>query len=591
MTPDRKDGYVDLREYAAIGDGRTIALIALDGSVDWFPVPNLDSTPAFARLLDAEHGGAIELAPSEPFTVTRHYVADTNVLQTTFTTRNGSARVTDALVTGLAGRLPWVEFARRIDGIRGEVHFRWKVAPGTMLGTASPWVDETNHGKVLRLDGVTITVRGVDVGFRGGGDQALAGSFTTAAKSRHVLAVAGSEGEPAHMPVPELSDKGIDRTIDSWRLWSKEFHWDGDWADEVQRSALALKLLIHSPTGAIAAAGTTSLPENLKGNKNWDYRFAWVRDVAYTVRALVRFGLREETYAAVAWLLRTIRSNDNDIAIFYGLDGSLPGDPQKRDVPGWRGVGPVVEGNPAGGQLQLGVYGDVMSVMRVYVDAGNVLDIETGRLLSEIADRAADSWRLKDAGIWELPEEAHNTSSKMGCWQALDSAAHLAELGQIPGDAARWRAEAARIHEWVDENCWSEELGSYVWRPGTDELDMSVLLHAASGFDRGQRMSSTIDALRTHLGRGPLQYRYTGVDVEEGAFVACSFWTASALACVGRHDEAVALMNELVELRNDVGLLSEMIDPVSGDFLGNLPQALSHLAMVNSAITIDETKP
>jgi GH15 family glucan-1,4-alpha-glucosidase len=386
LQPGRIGGYVDLRSYGAIGDGRTVALIALDGSIDWLPLPDLDSRPVFGRLLDAAAGGSIQLAPSEPFTVTRKYVPDTNVLQTTFTTASGVVRLTDALVTGIAGRLPWAELARRVDGIRGTVHLRWRVEPGTMLGTASPWVDDTVYGKVLRVDGVTLTVRGVDHGPRGGGGQALAGAFTTSAGSRHVLAIAGSEGEPAHMPVPELTDVGVDRTVRNWRLWSKEYHYEGPWASAVQRSALALKLLIYSPTGSIAAAATTSLPENHVGDKNWDYRFAWVRDVAYTARALVRFGLREETYASVAWLLRTIRAHDSDVAIFYALDGSLPGEVGALDAPGWKNIGEVVEGNRAKDQLQLGVYGDVLSVLRVYVAAGNVLDIETGRMLARIAD-------------------------------------------------------------------------------------------------------------------------------------------------------------------------------------------------------------
>jgi GH15 family glucan-1,4-alpha-glucosidase len=591
LQPGRIGGYVDLRSYGAIGDGRTVALIALDGSIDWLPLPDLDSRPVFGRLLDAAAGGSIQLAPSEPFTVTRKYVPDTNVLQTTFTTASGVVRLTDALVTGIAGRLPWAELARRVDGIRGTVHLRWRVEPGTMLGTASPWVDDTVYGKVLRVDGVTLTVRGVDHGPRGGGGQALAGAFTTSAGSRHVLAIAGSEGEPAHMPVPELTDVGVDRTVRNWRLWSKEYHYEGPWASAVQRSALALKLLIYSPTGSIAAAATTSLPENHVGDKNWDYRFAWVRDVAYTARALVRFGLREETYASVAWLLRTIRAHDSDVAIFYALDGSLPGEVGALDAPGWKNIGEVVEGNRAKDQLQLGVYGDVLSVLRVYVAAGNVLDIETGRMLARIADRAADAWHRVDSGVWELTELRHNTSSKMGCWEALEKAAQLADLGQIPGDAGRWRAEAARIKEWVDENCWSEDLQSYVAYAGSTDLDASVLLHAPSGFERGQRMSSTIDAIRAHLGRGPLIYRYTGAEKEEGAFVACSFWAASALACVGRHDEASELMNKLIALSNDVGLYSEMIDPETSEFLGNLPQALSHLALINAAITIGELDP
>lgn len=583
------DGYVDLRSYAAIGDGRTVALIALDGGIDWMPLPNLDSIPVFARILDGASGGSVELAPSDPFTVKRRYLTGTNVLETTFTTDSGVAKVTDALITGFAGRLPWVELARRIEGVRGTVRFRWKVSPGTALGTASPWVDETLHGKVLRVDGLAISVRGIDHGPRGGGDRAVAGSFATSLRSRHLLAIAGTADEPLHVPVPSLTDEGLDRTISNWREWSKDFRYEGPWQEHVQRSALALKLLIYSPTGAIAAAPTTSLPENLDGGKNWDYRFAWVRDVTYTVHALTRFGLREETHAAVAWLLRAIRAND--LHIFYTLDGQLSGSTVSRDVPGWRRIGPVIKGNPARDQAQHGIYGDLLALILNHVREGNVLDAETGRMLAAIADLVCDLWTQPDSGMWELPEQHRYTSSAMGCWQALDSAVRLAELGQLPGDPTHWRIERDRIVEWVAAECWSDSLNSYVAWPGSTALDASVLLHAPSGFDRGKRMSTTVDALYESLGCGPLMYRYTGVEVEEGAFVACSFWAAAALACVGRQEEAEELMDELVKLPNDVGILAEMIDPADNAFLGNLPQGLSHLALVNAAITIHETRP
>jgi GH15 family glucan-1,4-alpha-glucosidase len=222
------------------------------------------------------------------------------------------------------------------------------------------------------------------------------------------------------------------------------------------------------------------------------------------------------------------------------------------------------------------------------VDNGNVLDTETGRLLAGIADQACDAWRSKDSGMWELEEARHYTTSKLGCWKALNDAAHLADLGQIPGESARWCAEAELIREYVIENCWSEERGAYVWYPGSPDLDASILLHAISGFDRGERMSSTIDLLAKELGSGPHVYRYSGAEQEEGCFVACSFWMASALYLVGREEEARRLMNQLVDEVNDVGVLAEMIDPETGDFLGNLPQALSHLALVHAAITIGE---
>ena len=582
--------------YAPVGDGRTVALIGTDGSVDWLPLPDLTSTPVFARLLDDETGGCLELAPVDDFETTRRYIPDTNVLETTFTTASGSVRVTDAMVSGVAGRMPWAELARRIDGVSGEVRMRWRIHPGTSLRTAAPWIERTQHGDIIRSGKTAIAV----VGFEHGPDAPdpdgtagprLTGAFTTSPGTRHLIAIASTHDEPLHLPDPYNVDVGIDRTIENWRHWSEVFSYDGPWAERIQRSALALKLLVFSPTGAITAAATTSLPENPAGGKNWDYRYAWVRDLAYTAHALVRFGLREETHAALSWMLRTIRDHGPELHVMYTLGGDLVPDAEEYHVPGWRGIGPVVTGNPAREQLQLGVYGDLMAICRTYVDAGNVLDIDTGRMLAGVADRTCDLWRNPDSGMWELPEEQHYTSSKMGCWKALDDAVALAESGAIPGSADRWRAERERIRLWIDENCWSEKLSAYVFYAGSDQLDASVLLHAPTGFDRGERMSTTIDAITKELGAGPLVYRYSGVSEEEKTFVACAFWRAEALACVGRHDEALTMVDQLVDLANDVGVYAEMIDAEDGSAWGNTPQALSHLAFIATALTIRDLVP
>ncbi len=609
MTERDAEGYADLRTYAVIGDGRTLALVARDGSIDWLPLPDLDSTPAFAALLDAEDGGRLELAPVEPFEVEREYVPHTNVLATTYRTASGSVRVTDALTTGVAGRLPWAELVRRVEGLSGRVRLRAVVRPGTCLGTAGPWVQETPVATLLRVDGVTMAVvagllHDGDVGDdadgggtaeleRRDGEREVVLDLVARQGSLHVVGLVATEREPLWVPSPRDLDADLDRTVCNWEAWTGAFAWDGPWDQAVRRSALVLKLLLHASSGAMAAAGTTSLPEDPAGGKRWDYRFAWVRDSAYSLEALLRFGLREEPHGAVSWLLRTIRAGGDVSAVFYTLSGQAPPEQEaQREVPGWRGAGPVVEGNGAVGQLQLGVYGDLFSIVSLYVDAGGALDAETGRLLATTADAACDDWRRKDAGMWELHDEQHYTTSKLGCWQALTAAVHLAELGQVPGDPARWRSEAEMVRAWVQEHCWDEELGAYTWYPGTQDLDASILLHAISGFDRGERMSSTLDVLRRELGRGPHLYRYSGVAAEEGSFVACSFWMVSALQLCGRGQEARALMDALLDgpdgPLNDVGVMAEMVDPATGHWLGNLPQALSHLALVNAAVTVHE---
>ena len=588
--PGRPGGYADLRSYAPIGDTRTVALVALDGRIDWWPIPDLDSCPTFAAILDARGGGRLELAPAEPDRTTRRYLPGTNVLETTHVTGSGTVRVVDALNTGGAGRLPWTELARRVEGVAGRVPMRFAVAPGTCLNSASPWAHDTVHGTVLRVHDVTLAVRLLGEVETEVTDQAVHGTFRTAPGSRHLVGVTASESEPLHLSTPREVDARLDRTVEAWRRWSRPLRAPGPWADDVARSALLLKLLVHGPSGSIAAAATTSLPESLPdhgqaGGRNADYRFAWIRDAAYTLKSLFRFGIREETQAAVSWLLKAIHRGPQ---VRYRLDGELPAPAEFPDVPGWRGIGPVVVGNDAVGRLQLSVFGDVFDMVRLYVGHGHVLDAGTGRLLAGMADQACDAWRRRDAGMWELERQEHYTSSKLSCRQALRCAYHLARMGQIPGDPARWASEAERIARWVHEHCWSERRQAFVRYPGTDELDTSILLHAGSGFDVGPRMSSTIDALRAELGAGPLLYRYTGAAKEEATFVAPSFWAVSALHAVGRTGEARALMDELVLLCNDVGVLAEMIDPADGAFLGNLPHGLSHLALIGAALDLEE---
>lgn len=581
-----------IEDHAAIGDGRTIALIDGDGRIVWLPLPALDSVPAFAALLDEESGGSIALRPVAEATATRRYVPGTNVLETTWTTaRGGKVRVTDALVTGVAGRLPWGELARVVEGLEGSVTMAWRVTPGTCLGTRAPWIESLGDSVVARVGdlslGITVEALGTPA-LDDGTLPSIMGRFRTRPGSEHTLVLAATSDEPLHLPHPGNVRRGVERTIEAWRAWSREFADEGPWREAVQRSALALKLLIHSPTGAVAAAGTTSLPESPAGGKNWDYRYAWVRDLAYTTRSLVDFGLREETHAAISWMLSTLKGDGPDPEIFYRLDGGPPPGVTTYDAPGWRGIGPVVSGNRARGQRQLGVYGDLLGLARSYVAEGNVLDVSTRDFLAGIADRVCDEWRSEDAGMWELEEEAHHTSSKMGCWQALDAAGWLAGRGELADDRAeRWRVEAERIRDWVGAHCWSEERRAYTMTAGGDDLDASVLLHAPSGFDRGERMSSTIDALRAELGSGDQLHRYSGMEGEEHPFTACAFWEVSALACVGRLGEARERMDRLVAATNDVGLMAEMTT-ADGEFWGNFPQALSHLALIDAAVVLRE---
>ena len=582
------DGYSPLAGYAAIGDGRTVALVAMDGRIDWLPVPAIDDSPMFAALLDAEHGGSLSLSPVDEARVRRRYVPDTNVLETTWTTSTGTVVVHDALVTGVAGRLPWMQLEREVIGRDGEVEMAWAVVPGTALRTTEPEARSIHGKKIVRVGEAQIAVVTDSDQEDDGSEPVFRGRMRTSPGSSHTICVVGSADRP--LPVPDVGvlSGGVARTIREWQEWSRAYEAEGPWSDHVRRSALVLKLLIFTPTGAIAAAATTSLPERASGGKNWDYRFAWVRDLLLTVRALTRFSLREETQAAVDWLLETVSSQHDDMPIFFTLRGKRMDRVVRRDAPGWRGISPVVEGNRASSQSQLGVYGEIFWIIREFSHHGGVLDLASAALLERLAGDACERWRDKDSGMWELTDLEHHTSSKMGCWLALDAAVELHDAGQITGDRALWQSERDAIKEWIDAHCWNETVGAYTMFPDTTRLDASVLLYAMAGFDRGERMRSTIDAVRRHLHEGAGVFRFSGAQEEESPFVACGFWLVSALACVGEIEEATELMHELVGLCNDVGMFAEMVTVDGREFMGNIPQALSHLALINAAIDLEQ---
>ena len=578
------DGFADLDDYGVLGDGRSVALAALDGAIDWWAPPTLDAPPVFAALLDPERGGRIRLAPTDPdATVTRHYLEGTNQLSTEFTTASGRVRVTDSLNTGNGSTLPWSELARRLDGLDGEMEFDFTVDLGDGLRRWQPWVEDDERGPVAHGHDITLAVRASEgIALRCEHARVVA-RVKVRAGERATLGVVAVDADPIFLAGTDSIDRRLDVTTDDWRRWSEQLRWDGPEHDGVVRSALALKTLVMGQTGAVAAAATTSLPERVGGEKNWDYRYAWIRDAAFTVQALAVLGLEEEVHAAVAWLLRTIRENGPEVYVMYTLDGGVPHGVQQPDVPGYRGSRPVQIGNRATGQVQLGVFGELFSTVSQWVHSGHVLDVRTTRELADLADRCADEWRRDDAGIWELPTFRPYTSSKMNCWRALDAAARLAEEDHLPGGGRRWRGEADVIRAWVRDNCWSAKLNSYTFYAGSDELDASVLLAADTGFDRGEQMSSTIDAIGEELGEGPLLYRYSGARREEETFVACAYWRVLALARVGRFDEARTLYDRLDKLvPGPLGLMAEMCTP-DGRAMGNLPQALSHLALIQAA--------
>jgi len=588
----RSGGYLPIRDYAAIGDGRTAALVGRDGAIDWLCLPDLDSPSVFAALLDEDRGGRFVLAPAVPFDAVRRYLPDTNVLETTFTTGEGSVRLTDALTLPTGGLSPYRELARRVDGVSGHVPLSWRVEARFDYGGPSPFV--------LR-GGVPIAARGADalavLSWDAGTvelDAAGArGVFTTAPGSSSLLVLSAAHQEPLVFSTRNEAEARLRATAERWRDWAAGRAYDGPWRDAVVRSALALKLLVFAPSGAIAAAVTTSLPEEIGGGRNWDYRFSWPRDAAFTLQALLSLGCGREARAFFSWLLHASQLTHPRLHVLYRLDGRTQADETELQLAGYRGSQPVRVGNGAAEQLQLDVYGEVVAAAALFARFAGGLDRDHARRIAEIADLVCDLWHEPDAGIWEVRSEgAHFTQSKMMCAVALDRAADLAEAGHLPANRLeRWRAESGRVREFVETRCWSEAQASYTRAAGDDTVDASLLLAVLAGYDEAgsPRLRATVDAVRRELADGALVRRYVGHDGlagEDGAFVACSFWLAEALARQGRVGEATKLMDELVALGNDVGLYAEEIDPGTGDFLGNFPQGLSHLALINAATAI-----
>ena len=585
--------YAPIRDYAVIGDGRTAALIARNGSIDWLCLPDLDSPSVFAALLDADRGGRFSLVPAVAHEVSRRYRPGTNVLETTFTTNEGVARVVDAMNLPDASLCPARELARRIEGIAGRVPMHWRAEPRFKSGLVTTRIEPRRPFPIATAGGDGVAVCAWDAGTPECDGGAITGRFEIREGGRALVALVSAHREPLVFPARADVEARLEATTAFWSRWSAGLDYQGPWAEAVVRSALLLKLLVFAPSGAIAAAPTTSLPEQIGGERNWDYRFSWLRDASFTLEALLQLGCHVEAQSFFWWFMHATGLTRPRLQPFYRLDGGAHAPERALPLDGYRGSRPVRIGNGAADQLQLDTFGDLLDAAFVYVERGYVLDRDTGRELAEVADHVTKIWRQPDRGIWEVRmEPRHFTHSKAMCWVALDRATRLAERGHLPArHAARWREEAAQIRTFIEERCWSPGQRSYTRFAGSEELDASLLLLAIDRYHAGAepRLLSTIDAVRRGLGRGPLVLRYAGEDGlrgGEGMFLCCSFWLVEALALVGRRDEAAAVMEEALSLANDVGLYAEEIEPETREFLGNFPQGLVHLALISAAVEL-----
>jgi GH15 family glucan-1,4-alpha-glucosidase len=591
--PSRQDGYLPIADYAAIGDQRTVALVGLDGSIDWLCLPSFESPFVFGALVGADRGGRFALEPAGSYEVARCYIPETNVLETTFRTAGGTVRVTDAMMIGDGGENEPRQVLRRIEGLDGEVRMHWRVAPRFFCTERPAQIDRSGYRFVARRDGEAVVLQTWDAGAPRVEDGAIAADFDCRAGESSLLALASAPlavGLP-HVTSRDELDEGLESTIVWWREWSRSCPYRGPWSEAVTRSGLVLKLLVDASTGAVIAAPTTGLPEAPGGTRNWDYRYCWLRDSSFAVDALMRLGDEEEAGRFLSWLTAATRRDGSRPHPFYRLDGSPDIGEEDLPVSGYRGSRPVRRGNGAVDQLQLGNYGDVLQAATLYADRGHSFETGIAERLAELADQVCAVWTERDSGIWELGTQRHYTASKMQCWIALDRARKLAGEGKIPAaHTEHWGETATRIQSFVEERCWSDSLGAYARSADGDELDAGVLVGIFMDYEPSEpgRFDGTVDRLRERLGAGPLIYRYTGMEGTEGTFLACAFWLVHALVRLERFDEAEELMDELVGLASDVGLFSEEMDASSRTMLGNFPQGLTHLALVNAAVTFAE---
>ena len=595
-----------ISDYAVIGDTHTTALVSREGSIDWLCWPRHDSPALFLRLLDDEKGGACSVAFDEPVEVSRAYLADTNIVEMRFTGSGGVAKLVDFMPVCPPLELPAEgpdgdaesRVIRLLECVEGEVSGRFVVRPTFDYGRLDCTPVAEADGSVLFEAGdhrVRVTSSGA-IAVRGEG--AVIAFRLRAGERMHLVLTQGRDGEVPAVAEPDGAADRLRDTTRYWRDWIGHCTYEGPHAAAVRRSALFLKLMTYSPTGAIIAAPTLGLPEAVPGNRNYDYRYAWLRDASFTVTAFCNLGYRREAAEYLRFLCSVDASKGRDVQLMYAIEGEVPAETALLHLRGWRGVGPVTVGNAASGQTQHDIYGELLLAIEDYLEAigdaaGDGAAGQFAELVGNLAERAMAARDEKDQGIWEPRGPAqHFLHTKALIWVALDRAVRLGRRVGLDGkDCARWAAAAAEVRAEYLRRGWNETVGSYVQAFDSEALDASVLriaLFDALPVDDG-RLARTVEAVEAGLGAGDLVYRYRtddGMAGQEGTFTACAFWMASCLALVGRVEEAEARLERLLARSNDVGLFAEEIDAESGEQRGNFPQGFTHMAVINHSVRL-----
>jgi alpha,alpha-trehalase len=601
-----------IADYGLLSDCNTSALASRDGAIDWLCMPRFDSPAVFARILDPE-AGHWTIAPAERASVDRRYVDGSLVVEATFSTDTGRVALIDgmAFAEGQRGHdlgddAPH-ELLRLVEGREGEVEVAFELAPRPEYGLVKPLVRITEYGARTFCGPNQIAVSSpVPLELEG---STLKARFTVRERESYGFALRWTEVErAAKQPTPAADVKSrLMDAIDAWRSWEGEHDiYEGPNRELVRFSARVLKGLTYQPTGAIVAAPTCSLPEGVGGERNWDYRYAWIRDASLTMEALYIGACPEEAVGFVSFMTSAAgggASEENSLQIMYGIGGEH--DLSERELPhlrGWRDSAPVRVGNGAWGQTQLDVYGEFLITLALYERQLGEIHPEIQRFIADLADTAARRWSETDQGMWEMRgDPRHHLSSKVMCWAALDRATKLApKLGEHAAKADYWASERDRIRDAIFERGWSEKKQAFAQSFDSDELDAAQLLMPLVGFlpATDPKMRSTIEAIANELTQDGLVLRYLneeglnadGLEGEEGTFVICTFWLASCLARAGEIERAEAIFDRLTGYANDLGLIAEEIDAATGELLGNFPQAFSHIGLINAAHDIDMAK-
>jgi GH15 family glucan-1,4-alpha-glucosidase len=584
-----------IEDYGLIGDTQAAALVGRDGSIDWLCLPRFDSPACFAALLGTPEHGRWLIAPREPVTRTsRRYLGDSLVLATEFETASGTIRVVDCMPP--RGSEP--DLVRVVEGVAGEVAVGMELIIRFDYGSIIPWVRS--------IDGVLRAIGGPDALAlytpvkTHGADLTTQAEFTVKAGDRVPFVLVWHH---SHLPAPPPVDglRAPDETRRWWEEWCARCAYTGPWRDQVIRSLITLKALTYGPTGGIVAAATTSLPEQIGGVRNWDYRFCWLRDATFTLGALMNAGFVEEASAWRNWLLRAVAGDPDDLQIMYGAQGERRLTELTLDwLPGYEQSRPVRIGNAAVHQLQLDVYGEVMDALHLARVSGLDADADAWALQRVLMRSLETRWREPDEGIWEVRgPRRHFTHSKLMAWVAFDRAIASVERFGLEGPVERWRGIRQEIHDQICEFGFDPTRGSFVQSYGSTELDASLLTIPQLGFlpPEDPRVAGTVNAIERELSRDGFVQRYAmhekmehvdGLPPGEGAFLLCTFWLADCYAMSGRHDQAQAIFERLTALANDLGLLAEQYDPAAKRLLGNFPQAFSHVGLINTAMRLQE---